>query len=376
MAAFWGPMSNDASFNGRLFGPELPGSGCAASGTWTSSGELHLIVLGEERREFVSGMITIDAGGFNAAGIRVSWEDERGRFALFVDSEADRRVFAASAPPAYAGQLSRAAATQVRVDRRFRLGWGALGITLALPLLLLALFLLKSDSVADWVVRRIPVEQEAKLGNMVLAQTRLQMKIRESGPDVELITKIGKRLVVGSPHSYRWFVADRPEVNAFAAPGGVVVVFSGLINSASSPEEIAGVLAHEVAHAELRHSLRGIVKSLGLRALVSLIVGDVSAGTFSGAATRLTELRFSRDMENEADKDGLKRLVAANIDPNGMILFFEKLSKKQDSPLPLDFISTHPAPAERLENLRREVAGLKGNWVRLDFDLEAVKKTL
>lgn len=200
------------------------------------------------------------------------------------------------------------------------------------------------------------------------------MKLIDRGPAVEAISAIGRRLTTGSAHRYRWFVADRPDINAFAAPGGVVVVYRGLLRSADSAEELAGVLTHEIAHAELRHTLRGVIKSLGLRALVSLLIGDLSGSVFTEAATRLTELSFSREAEREADAEGLRRLVAARIDPNGMVHFYEKLAAEQRlSPPPI--LSTHPATGERLESLRREVSGQKGPWQALPVDMQSIKST-
>jgi len=153
-----------------------------------------------------------------------------------------------------------------------------------------------------------------------------------------------------------------------------VVVFSGLIRAADSAEELAGVLAHEISHAELRHTLRGVIKSLGLRALVALVIGDISGSVFTDAATRLTELRFSRDAEREADAEGLRRLVAARIDPAGMISFYEKLAAEQRlSPPPL--FSTHPATGERLELLRQEVTRQKGKWQPLPVDIHSIKSS-
>lgn len=261
------------------------------------------------------------------------------------------------------------------LERRFRFGAVLLGLILILPLLGIGLFLGNSDRFADLVVNRISTGHEARLGDLVLAQTRLQMKIIDSGPAVEAISAIGSRLTTGSVHRYRWFVADRPDINAFAAPGGVVVVYSGLIRAAGSAEELAGVLTHEIAHAELRHSLRGVLKSLGLRALVGLVSGDISGSVFADAATRLTELRFSRDAESEADAEGLRRLVAAGIDPAGMIRFYEKLAAEQRL-LPPPILSTHPATGERLELLRQEVSLQKGKWRLLPVDIQSIKSSL
>ncbi|HBA71230.1 MAG TPA: hypothetical protein DCZ63_03265 [Geobacter sp.] len=362
----------EQTFEGRLFGPGLPGTGAEAVGSWNGQGCLRVSVEGTPRTELLAENPAIAAAGFNAASLRITWEDDGGAYAFVIEKDAARATCGVSAPPGIASRILSASGSRECLERRFRFGGVLLALFLALPLILIGVFLLNSDRVADWAVKRIPHEQEARLGDLVLAQTRLQMKILDSGPAVDAVSAIGSKLTTGSLHRYRWFVADRPDVNAFAAPGGVVVVFSGLIRSAGSAEELAGVLAHEVAHAELRHSLRGMVKSLGLRALVSLLTGDVSGGVFADAATRLTELRFSREAEREADDEGLRRLVKARIDPNGMLRFYMKLaSEGRPSPPPL--LSTHPATGERLERLRREVAGLKQKWVPLPIDLTSLK---
>jgi Zn-dependent protease with chaperone function len=361
-----------SAFAGRLFGPDLPGAGVKATARWDNDGGLVLLHAG---RELTAADLDIEAAGFNAAGLRLSWQDEAGKHSFFLETEEARADCLAGAPTQHAVRFAAAAGMRGRVERRFRLGWAALLLLLFLPVLALGAFFLAQDDLADWVVRRIPYEQEARLGDLALAQTRLQMQLAESGPAVEAIRAIGEPLTAGSPHRYRWFVADRPDLNAFAAPGGVVVVYAGLIRSADSAEEIAGVLAHEVAHAELRHGLQTMVKQLGLRALVAVALGDFSGTALAEAVKNLTELGFSRDAEREADRDGLRRLVAARIDPGGMVRFFEKLAKEQ-SVAPPALLSTHPATEERLVALRREVAALSGDWLPLPIDLVAARAAL
>jgi len=105
------------------------------------------------------------------------------------------------------------------------------------------------------------------------------------------------------------------------------------------------------------------------------MIGDISGSVFTDAATRLTELRFSRDAEREADKEGLRRLVAARIDPAGMIRFYEKLAEEQRlSPPPI--LSTHPATGERLATLRREASRQKEKWQTLPVDIQLIKSSL
>jgi predicted Zn-dependent protease len=360
------------AFAGRLFGPDLPGAGVEATARWDDGGRLRIIHGGGE---MTAAEPQIAAAGFNAAGLSLSWADEAGSHAFFVETEGARAACLAAAPAQHTARLAAATGQRRRVERSFRLGWAVLLLLLLLPLLALGAFFLARDDLAGWVVRHIPYEQEARLGDLTLAQTRLQMQLAESGPAVEAVRAIGEPLTAGSPHRYRWFVADRPDLNAFAAPGGVVVVHAGLLRSADNAEEIAGVLAHEIAHAELRHSLKTMVKGMGLRALVAVALGDFSGTALAEAAKNLTELGFSREAEREADRDGLRRLVTARIDPAGMVHFFEKLAKQQGAAPPA-LLSTHPAIEERIAELRREVADLSGNWLPLAIDLTAVKAAL
>jgi len=358
----------DSLFRGRLFGPGIPGVGIAAEAAWELTGGVRITVPDAEHRSQYAAHPTLTGGGFNAEGLRISWQDGEANWVFMVDAGEEQVRCKALAPPLVCGRLDGITQAQNRLERRFKTGGALLVFIMLLPLLLIALFLVNRGSIAAWVVQRIPVAHEARLGDLVLAQTRLQMKLVENGPDVAAIRTIGSKLTAGSVHRYRWFVAERPDVNAFAAPGGVVVVFRGLLNAVGSPEELAGVLAHEVAHGELRHSLQGMVKSLGLRAAVSIAFGDISDTVFTDAATRLTELRFSRDAEREADANGLQRLVAARISPEGMVRFYERLaSEKRASPPAL--LSTHPASGERLEWLRRETERLSGPWQPLLVDL-------
>ncbi|MBS4096181.1 MAG: M48 family metallopeptidase [Sulfuricella sp.] len=362
-------------FSGRLFGPGLPGGGAAAMGCW-DFGTLHLR-CGAQEFQADPALLELDPAGFNYGETRLSWQDAGGHYAFFLDA-AHREAFSATTPPVLAARLAAAAQQRRRLEWRFRLGWMALGIFLLLPFLLIGAFLIEADAVADWVVKRTPAEFEAQIGELTLAQTRAQMKLEDSGTAVQAIRQIGEKLTLGSPHHYRWFVAHSPEINAFAAPGGVVVVNTGLLRATDSAEELAGVLAHEIAHVELRHGLKAVFKNLGLRALLSLALGDYS-GTLAGEATAsLTEMKFSRDAENQADHAGLQRLAQAGIDPRAMPRFFTKLAGKEGATAKLPALfSTHPLSDERRARLEADIAALpQRQYAPLEMDWGKVKAAL
>ena len=240
----------------------------------------------------------------------------------------------------------------------------------------LAGLMLAIEPLADRVVAHTPAAVEAQIGDAVLARTRAEGRMITDGPAFEALQTIGKRLARPG-ETLQFHLAGRADINAFAAPGGVVVVYSGLMKKAASAEEVAGVLAHEIAHVELRHSLRQLVKSAGLRVILAAAAGDYAA--LGGWAAQLGELKFSRDAEREADARGLERLAEARIAPGGMLRFFETLAQleaERPGQLPALF-STHPATAERLTRLRAAVPpGSAAPTEAIAVDWPAVQRAL
>lgn len=152
-------------------------------------------------------------------------------------------------------------------------------------------------------------------------------------------------------------VVDAPVVNAFALPGGFIVVYTGLIRAAETPEQLAGVLAHEMAHVTLRHGMRRIAQSLGVVAMIQLVFGDVS-----GVAAVVVELlregalsSYSRDQEREADRLGVRTLIEHGIDPQALADFFALLRRREPSlPSAVSWLGSHPELGERIEVIERE----------------------
>ena len=155
-------------------------------------------------------------------------------------------------------------------------------------------------------------------------------------------------------------VIPEKTVNAFAAPGGQVVLFSGLIEKAESPEEVAGVMAHEIAHAIERHPMQSMLRAAGVFLLVGLLVGDTSTlGTIASEGAKvLLVLSYSRDTEREADRIGMELLNKAGIRGDGLLDFFARLQgeRGEEGRLPVLFAS-HPMHAERVERLKLLATG-------------------
>ena len=154
----------------------------------------------------------------------------------------------------------------------------------------------------------------------------------------------------GSDQEFRVYVAHSKQLNAFAAPGGRLVILSPIIEQARNPEEMAGTLAHEMAHVLERHPSTGIVKSLGLGVLSLLNPGAERLG--AGVAETLRERKNSRNDELDADRVGVELLNTAGFDSRGSIGFFERIMDK-GSDTPLELLSTHPSDAARIEALKK-----------------------
>ena len=202
-------------------------------------------------------------------------------------------------------------------------------------------------------------EKEISMGRQVAAEIDRQAKLIEDPVITEYVNRVGQNIVLNSdakiPFTIK--VIDADEVNAFALPGGFFYVNKGLLLAADNEAEIAGVMAHEIAHVTARHAVETQAK--GMLAQVGLIAGSIFLGGIPGAILQNTAglglgagfAKFSRDAEREADKLGVQYLYAAGYDPGAMSTMFEKLAS-QNKKKPGFFAKTfgsHPQSIDRLE---------------------------
>ncbi|TCS72667.1 peptidase M48-like protein [Sulfuritortus calidifontis] len=361
------------AFDLQLFAPGQPAAGVRARGRCVG-GRLHLEAEGLSL-EVPAQAIQARAAGFDGRQWLLEWDAVEGRCSAMLHGEAAIQALRESAPASLAGQLQVARRGERDLRRRFQLALAAAGLVLALPFLALLAFWLNAERIADWAADRVSLNQEQYLGDMAFAQMRPQLKLIEQGPALDMVSGIGRRLTAGSRYRYQWFVAQDKQVNAFAMPGGYVVVFSGLIEQAKTPEEIAGVLAHEVQHVELRHSLKNLLHGLGWRAVLALTLGDFAGAVWANLAEELGRLKFGRDLEREADLKGLAALQRAGIAPEGMAGFFEQMARQDGGRIAL--LSSHPASDERLAAIRAAIAAQGVYPSRpLNYDLAAIKARL
>ncbi len=356
------------------FGPGLPAGGQrAVARVLPSRLEIEL----DDGRVISTPLFTLEVatGGFDHQQLILSWADGADSWsAMPVDADARAALLNCDSTELRA-RLTRWTKKTAGTRRGFRLGWAALSLVIASPLLLLIVFWSHGERISGWVVDRISLDTERKLGEMSLSQVQSNTRLLKDGPVVDVIRDLGSKLTVSSKYHYQWFVAEDPVVNAFAIPGGFVVVNSGLIAAADSAEEVAGVLAHEVQHVERRHSLKALVQAMGLQTLIQLVLGDVAGEMGAGIVAQLGTLKFGRDHESEADRLGLAALQRAGIDGHGMLRFFEKLARQDGSTL--TFLSTHPATADRLEALQRALEAADTHRVEsLPIDWASIRASL
>ncbi|HYE15573.1 MAG TPA: M48 family metallopeptidase [Pyrinomonadaceae bacterium] len=210
------------------------------------------------------------------------------------------------------------------------------------------------------------VETEVKIGRELAAQIDREAKFIDDPVITEYINRVGQNVVLHSdakiPFTIK--VIDSDEVNAFALPGGFFYVNKGLILAADSEAEVAGVMAHEIAHVTARHAMENQAK--GMLAEIGLLGGSIFLGGLGGLLINqaaqfgalLGFMKFSRDAESEADVLGVQYLWAAGYDPGAMSTMFEKLNtKNKKKPGTISkLFTTHPQSADRMEASRALVA--------------------
>jgi predicted Zn-dependent protease len=218
-------------------------------------------------------------------------------------------------------------------------------------------------------INLVSVEQEIEIGRQANAQVRKEMPELRDPEVVAFVQAIGRRLVrhAGGPkYPYAFGVIDYREINAFALPGGPVWLHRGVLHAAGNESQVAGVLAHEVAHVAQRHAASQLTKAAmaqwGLGLLGAVLGNTAGAGAAQMAAGFLANgvfLKFSRDDEREADRVGLQILRQAGWDGRGMVELFEVLQREQrrDPGSVEVFFSSHPPPRDRIAQLRATIGG-------------------
>lgn len=232
------------------------------------------------------------------------------------------------------------------------------------------------DPVIELIANFVPKSWESKAGDVIYSSIQTSSKIVQSDEVSNALKTVTAPLlesVKDSGYEFKLHIAEDDDLNAFAVPGGHVIIHSSVILRAENAEELLGVLGHEIAHVTKRHSVKQIFSVLGIYFVFDVFFGNF-AGTFAAltqAAPYLLQQGFSRDHEREADDQGFEYLIAANINPSGMVTFFKRLNEEEGKnsvsssiEKHLNFLSTHPGTEERIAALEEKVKAHAGTKYR------------
>ena len=233
--------------------------------------------------------------------------------------------------------------------------------------------------IAVQVVENLPSTYDEQLGEYVYEQLSENLVIDSF--ETVLVNEYAQKINFNTTYPIQIHVVKDQTVNAFALPGGHIVVYEGILQKMQHKEELAALLAHEVSHVNHRHSIKAIAKSLSSYLFLSIITSDVNGITsvIVSNADMFNSLTYSRSLEEEADTEGLKILYDNKIDQRGFIYLFETLQKENKGGIgAIELISTHPLTEDRIEKARVEAARQKNYLDRNDLQLtwEKIKSRL
>jgi len=225
----------------------------------------------------------------------------------------------------------------------------------------------------------IPESQERAMGDQA-ARRILQTERMETDPaQNRLVGTIGRRIAAASNEpglDWEFHVIDNDQaVNAFCLPGGKIFVYSGLLKAVGDEDELASVMAHEVAHALARHGAERATLEIAARlggAILQLVLGDedprlvdIASRVWGFGANLGVVLPYSRKQEYEADAIGLRLMDKAGYDMEGAVRFWEAMQRRGSAKPIFNFLSTHPTDAKRVAKIRQDIAAIrqkKGPW--------------
>ncbi|MBS7567046.1 M48 family metallopeptidase [Mucilaginibacter sp. Bleaf8] len=367
------------NYQAIIIHPEVRGGRC--SGTLHIDPIAAVFTSDEFQYKIPLSGLSIEAGG---AGNRfVFFKDKtQPQVSIYTSDKSILKDPVLKSDTAFAQELSGAKHTLGKTLR------GSIMALLIVAGIIGGLYLLK-DKMVEGLASKVPPSWEKAAGDKLFTALSLQYHFIKNDSLTKAFLKVGAPLFKqveqqGYPVTL-YFVKD-PSINAFALPGGKVVIQTGLIENAKSWEEVMGVLGHELAHVTRRHHIRGVINNVGLYTILAATVGDVSAlaGTFASFGGDLASLANSRSFENEADETGWDYLAKAKINPNGLITFFETIKKQEKTRMDtlikanvdLSFLSTHPDVDKRIAHLREKQKQLKVKYVPLPDTFTDFKKKL
>lgn len=349
-------MDEAIELEGGVFSQQIAGGRAGARLTVRKDG-VHATTTEGQSFQLAYADCQLELGG--ASGRMWFCRNADRTLTFFSEGPALGAALGVHAPPALRARLEEVEARARASDSRARLLW--IGGLLVLCLLIgLGYFGVRRGAQAS--IDLVPLSADEKLGKLAFENMDHEGPIVHDPVLLGAVRRIVDRLAATRPQddfNYEVHIVDADLVNAFALPGGQVVVYTGLLRATNKPEQLAGVLAHEMAHVYERHGMRRIAQSIGVIGAVQLLFGDVSG--IAAVAVQVLQLStinaYSRDQEREADRDGVLIVAHADVDPYALADFFELLRKRESSLSgTLSWLGTHPDLAERIATVRKLAA--------------------
>ncbi|RYY18035.1 MAG: M48 family metallopeptidase, partial [Chitinophagaceae bacterium] len=221
-------------------------------------------------------------------------------------------------------------------------GYRILAILLAILLLVGCLYLFLVPWIGERVAVRFSKEREISLGDQMYRSIISNSKVDQHKTSV--LNKFYNALQYKVSYPVKITVIQSDEVNAFAIPGGHIVVYDGILEGMKTPGELAALLGHEASHIQLRHSLRNIFRSMARKMFLLIVLGGDAgiAGYLADRADDLKGLQYSRELETEADNSGITLMRNSGLDPAGMLQLMNLLAKEGAGKETSALLSTHP----------------------------------
>lgn len=210
-----------------------------------------------------------------------------------------------------------------------------------------------------WIGERVAMnfskEYEIELGESMYQATMATAKVDSA--KTRILNEFYKKLNYAVDYPVKITVIEAQEVNAFAIPGGHIVVHDAILEGMKTPEELAALLGHEASHIAKRHSLRSMFRGFARRMFILLLTGNDTGivGYLAANADALKGLQYSRSLETEADNEGMKLMAGSGLSAEGMLQLMNMLQQETAGKEPAAFMSTHPVFEDRLENIRTQM---------------------
>lgn len=278
------------------------------------------------------------------------------------------------------------AAVQFKSVKRAHHGrlWSGIAVVAILILVPFYMIFIERDYLIGKIVLQIPPSYDKTLGDLVFAANSGGTLVDDPDilADLERLTASLRKAGDTPPFEYQLHIVNDPAINAFALPGGHIIINTGLIEKTQKPEELLGVIAHEMAHINERHTMKKIMHDVSTKVFLLLLGADPNfvVSTLAQQANFFAARSYSRDAEDEADAHGFTYLTRANINPVGLEDFFKILQDEENAIIDntvFGWLSTHPLTEDRIDAMDEMMNNPKliiSDYPPVKFDYDGFKK--